>query len=81
MINRCQCGLFGGISRMDHVEKVLSGEKKIYVRATTSAIDAVNAGFVMGLSYPFEKAVKDMSAIAEFCSILKSDPSGDSLGS
>ena len=79
VINRCQCGLFGRIRRMDHVEKVLNGETKIYVRATSTAIDAVNAGFAMGLSYPSEKAVKDISAIADFCSALKSDQSRDSI--
>jgi len=81
VINRCHCGLFGRIRRMDHVEKVLTGEKKIYVRATSTAIDCVNAGFAMGLSYPSERAVKDISAIADFCSALKPDPNRDSVAS
>ena len=66
---------------MDHVEKVLNGEKTIYVRATSTAVDSINAGFAMGLSYPSDRAVKDISAIADFCSALKSDQSRDSISS
>jgi pilus assembly protein CpaE len=77
VINRCASGLLGRIRRMDHVEKVLNGEERIYVRAASTAIDCINAGFVMGLSYPFEKAVKDISTIADFCSNLKADQARD----
>ena len=77
VINRCSFSLFGKIRQTDHVEKVLAGEKKIFVRATSTLIDCVNAGFSMSLSYPSEKAVKDISAIRDFCWGLKPEQRQD----
>lgn len=71
IVNRCEFGLFGGMSRADHVARVLGNEKMMFVRNSKVAVDCVNAGAPMATAYPSEKVVKDIAAIADFCMTLK----------
>jgi MinD-like ATPase involved in chromosome partitioning or flagellar assembly len=71
IVNRCEFGLFGGLARADHVARILSGEKPMFVRDAKMAIECVNAGASMTLAYPSEKMVKDIAGIADFCLALK----------
>jgi pilus assembly protein CpaE len=71
IVNRREFRLFGGLSRSDHVARVLGGEKTMFVRDSKVAIECVNAGAAMTLAYPSEKMVKDIAGIADYCLALK----------
>jgi pilus assembly protein CpaE len=74
VVNRCGFGLLGKLARADHVARILGGEKRLLVRNARVAIDCVNIGTPMTLAYPSDKSVKDIAAISEFCTGLKSAP-------
>ena len=71
IVNRCEFRTFGGLARADHVTRILSGEKTMFVRDSKAALECVNAGASMTLAYPSEKMVKDVAGIADFCMALK----------
>ena len=79
VINRCNSGLFGGVARRDHVDRVLGQEERIYVRNTGSAVECVNMGESMTMARPSDKAVRDIAAIVDFCVAMK--PASASPGS
>jgi pilus assembly protein CpaE len=72
VVNRCGFGLLGKLARADHVARILGGEKRLLVRNARVAIDCVNIGTPMTLAHPSDKSVKDIAAISEFCTGLKS---------
>lgn len=72
VINRSETGLFGGVARADHVERVLGAEQQFYVRNTALAVESANMGEPMSIARPSDKAVKDVAAIVDFCANLKS---------
>jgi pilus assembly protein CpaE len=74
VVNRCGFGLLGKLARADHVARILGEEKRLLVRNARVAIDCVNIGTPMTLAYPSDKSVKDIAAISEFCTGLKSAP-------
>jgi pilus assembly protein CpaE len=76
IVNRCEFGLLGGMSRADHVARVLGSEKTMFVRHSKVATECINAGDSMTIVRPSEKAVKDISVIADFCMALKPVQSG-----
>ena len=71
IINRCESGLFGGVARRDHVDRILGAEQLFYVRNTSMALECVNRGESLTMARPSDKAVKDIAAIADFCMALK----------
>jgi pilus assembly protein CpaE len=71
VINRCESGLFGGVARRDHVDRILGAEQLFYVRNTSIAVECVNRGESLTMARPSDKAVKDIAAIADFCMALK----------
>ena len=71
VINRCESGLFGGVARRDHVDRILGAEQLFYVRNTSMALECVNRGESLTMARPSDKAVKDIAAIADFCMALK----------
>jgi Flp pilus assembly CpaE family ATPase len=71
VINRCEFGLFGRVARRDHIDRILGGEERFYVRNTRIAVECVNMGESMTMARPSDKAVKDIAAIADFCMALK----------
>ncbi len=71
VVNRCERGLFGGVVRSDHIDRVLGEEERFYVRDTRAAVECANIGQSMTLSRPSDKTVKDIGAIAAFCMALK----------
>ena len=71
VINRCEFGLFGGVVRSDHIDRVLGEKERFYVRNTSVALECANLGEAMTLARPSEKAVKDIAEIATFCMALK----------
>jgi pilus assembly protein CpaE len=71
VINRCESGLFGGVARRDHVDRILGAEQLFYVRNTSIALECVNRGESLTMARPSDKAVKDIAAIADFCMALK----------
>ena len=77
VVNRCEFGLFGGIARSDHVARILGEEKRLLVRNARVAIECVNVGTPITLAHPSDKSVKDIAAIAAFCSGLNSARPGD----
>jgi pilus assembly protein CpaE len=74
VVNRCATGLLGNLARADHVARILGGEKRLLVRNARVAIECVNIGTPMTLAYPSDKSVKDIAAISEFCTGLRSAP-------
>jgi pilus assembly protein CpaE len=72
IINRCESGLFGGVARRDHVDRILGAEQLFYVRNTSMALECVNRGESLTMARPSDKAVKDIAAITHFCMGLKS---------
>jgi hypothetical protein len=44
VINRCESGLFGGVARRDHVDRIVGAEQLFYVRNTSIALECVNRG-------------------------------------
>jgi pilus assembly protein CpaE len=71
VINRCESGLFGGVARRDHVDRIVGAEHLFYVRNTSLALECVNRGESLTMARPSDKAVKDIAAIADFCMALK----------
>ena len=71
IINRCESGLFGGVARRDHVDRIVGAEQLFYVRNTSIALECVNRGESLTMARPSDKAVKDIAAIADFCMALK----------
>ena len=71
VINRCESGLFGGVARRDHVDRIVGAEQLFYVRNTSIALECVNRGKSLTMARPSDKAVKDIAAIADFCMALK----------
>jgi pilus assembly protein CpaE len=71
VINRCESGLFGGVARRNHVDRIVGAEQLFYVRNTSIALECVNRGESLTMARPSDKAVKDIAAIADFCMALK----------
>jgi pilus assembly protein CpaE len=71
-VNRCQRRLLGGIARRHHVERVLSGENLFYVTEQPTALESINAGTPMMLAKGTGSIAREISALAAFCTGLKS---------
>lgn len=71
VVNRCQSGLFGIVNK-DHIARVLGELERFCVRNARIAVDCVNMGKAMSLTHPSDKTVKDIAAISDFCSALRS---------
>jgi pilus assembly protein CpaE len=71
VINRCESGLFAGVARRDHVNRILGAEELFYVRNTSIAVECVNRGESLTMARPSDRAVKDIAAIADFCMALR----------
>ena len=74
VVNRCDVGLLGKVSRADHVARILGEEKRFCVRNAAVAVECVNVGSPIALAYPSDKSVKDIAAIAAFCAKLNTAP-------
>ncbi|HEY6732806.1 MAG TPA: AAA family ATPase, partial [Roseiarcus sp.] len=74
VVNRCDVGLLGKVSRADHVARILGEEKRFCVRNAAVAVECVNVGSPIALAYPSDKSVKDIAAISAFCVGLNSAP-------
>jgi pilus assembly protein CpaE len=72
VINRCERGLLGSITRRKHVETVLQDERLFLVATRPDATESVNMGVPMILSSSAAKARKEFSALAAFCAMLQS---------
>jgi pilus assembly protein CpaE len=73
VVNRCDFGLLGNVVRADHVARILGDEKRLLVRNSRVALECVNIGTPMTLAYPSDKCVRDIAAIADYCTALKSE--------
>ena len=71
VVNRCESSLFGGLVRVDHVARLLGEEQRFYVRQSGVAVECVNKGESITLAQPSDRAVKDITAIANYCLALK----------
>jgi pilus assembly protein CpaE len=68
VINRCDRTLLGGIERRQHVESVLKDEQIFYVgNDAVAMLECVNTGTRLAQSGGSRKTMKEISAIAEFC--------------
>jgi pilus assembly protein CpaE len=74
VVNRCEFGLTGRAARADHVARILGEEKRMLVRNARVAIECVNVGTPIILAHPSDKLVKDIAAIAAFCTGLNAAP-------
>jgi pilus assembly protein CpaE len=72
VVNRCDFGLLGKVVRADHIARILGDEMRLFVRNARVALECVNLGTPMTLAYPSDKAVKDIAAIANYCTALRS---------
>jgi pilus assembly protein CpaE len=72
VINRAEEGLFGGIKRRQHVERVMGKQKIFYVREDPQAIVRADRGAPAALGGP-SRVQKDFHALAEFCSAVRSN--------
>jgi len=71
VINRCDFGFLGKMTRADHVVRILGEAKRMFVRNARIATECVNIGTPMTLAYPSDRSVKDIAAISQFCAALK----------
>jgi len=71
VINRCEFGVLGKVARANHITRILRDEKLMFVRNTRVALECVNIGTPITVAYPSDKAVKDIAAIAAYCTTLK----------
>jgi pilus assembly protein CpaE len=72
VVNNCEVNLFGRVSRVDHVARVLGREAQpFFVRHAKGAMDCVNAGAPMSIAIPSDRTVKDIRAIVKFCDELR----------
>ena len=71
VVNRCEFGMFGGVTRADHIARVLGEERRMFVREARIATECVNIGTPMTLARPSNKTVKDIAKIADYCMGLK----------
>src|SRR5262249_14976545 len=68
VINRCDRTLLGGVERRQHVESVLGSENILYVSNDPAAfIESANTGRPVALATASRKTIKEIAAIAEFC--------------
>jgi pilus assembly protein CpaE len=74
VVNRCEFGLLGRVARADHVARILGEEKRLLVRNARVAIECVNVGTPITIAHPSDKLVKDIAAIAAFCTGLNAAP-------
>lgn len=72
VINNCERGLFGRVTRQQHVESVLEHERTIYVRSDPAVVDSINTGTPMAINGLGGKIGNDIAKITEFCAALKS---------
>ena len=71
-LNRCERTMFGRVARRSHVDSVLGHEKVFFVRNDATVVQYINTGVPMTLAAPSRNVVKDITAIAGFCSRLTS---------
>jgi pilus assembly protein CpaE len=72
VINRCDRTLLGGMERRQHVESVLKNEQVLYVGNDPAAmVVCVNTGTPLAQSGGSRKTLKEISAVAEFCTGIK----------
>ena len=74
VVNRCDFSFLGKVARADHVARILGEEKRFCVRNAVVAVECVNVGSPIALAYPSDKSVKDIAAIAAFCTGLHAAP-------
>ena len=74
VVNNCERGLFGRVTRRQHVESVLKHEQIIFVRNDPAALESINAGTPIALNNSRRKISKDIAGITAFCAGLKSSP-------
>jgi len=73
VINRCERTLLGGVERRQHVESVLKDELVFYVGSDPAAfVEASNTGTPLAQSGASRKTIKEISAVADFCTGIKS---------
>jgi pilus assembly protein CpaE len=71
VVNRCEIGLFGRVTRGDHIARVLRDRKPLFVREASVAVDCINEGAPMSVAHPTAKATRDIGALAAFCLALR----------
>jgi pilus assembly protein CpaE len=71
-VNRCQRRFWGGVARRHHVGRVLGGENVFYVTEEPAALESINAGTPMMLARGTGSIARELSALAGFCTGLKS---------
>ena len=72
VVNRCDRTLLGGVERRQHVESVLKDEQIFYVGNDPAAlVESANTGTPLAMSGGSRKTIKEISAIAEFCTGVK----------
>jgi Flp pilus assembly CpaE family ATPase len=72
VLNRCERAILGGIARRKYVEKVLRGEKLMFLGTYTEATESINMGVPMMLGGSARRLRKDFGAVAEFCAGIRS---------
>jgi pilus assembly protein CpaE len=71
VINRCEHGLLGGVSRRKHVKSVLGDETIYFVQDDKKAmVESVNMGVPISLSAN-RRVVKQIAAIASYCTAIQ----------
>jgi pilus assembly protein CpaE len=71
-VNRCRRRFLGGIMNRQHVETVFGNEKVFYVSEEPTVLESINTGMPVGAIKTTGTFAKEIAAIAEFCSGLKS---------
>jgi pilus assembly protein CpaE len=71
VVNRCQSGIFGGITGQKQVQRALPRENVIYIRDYPVAMtDTVNTGVPL-VSGGYRKAAKEVGVLARYCADVK----------
>jgi pilus assembly protein CpaE len=71
-LNRCQIGLFGGLTNQSYAKRLLTSETVIYVRDdAATARDSINTGVSISVASPSSRIAKDVRKLAEMISELR----------
>ena len=72
IINRCEFGVLGKVARANHITRESCAKRSSCSSETrASRLSASTSGTPITLAHPSDKAVKDIAAIAAYCTALK----------
>jgi MinD-like ATPase involved in chromosome partitioning or flagellar assembly len=72
-INRCEAGLFGGITQRQHANTILRGETVLFIREDSRAVESVNTGVPISLTSPRNRLSKDIVPLTRLVAGLQQD--------